>query len=1117
MSAVHQILRASAGTGKTFALVEAYLSQVEQGLRPSEIIAITFTRKAALELKHRIRGRLKKAGATHATLAELGQAPIGNFHGLALRLLRGLGRGSALPEGFEVLGEEGDDGLLFVACCHAAWFSGDPDVSRVVAALAPHLAIDSSLPEALWRALSQAREDDVTTAASALLGTYDWQTLRARQHTELLAFREVLAAARASLTDKSRAKVEASLAVPVPPADAPAAAWASAWLQVGVPLDRRGKLKDVFSLENQELLKLGVMLPVAGELCARLVGPLAMLIDSADREYLAAKKQLRVVDYGDLVARLADGLASDAALHAEVRARVKAVLVDEAQDTNRLQRRLVHLLAGLEGPAAAQSPPASLFVVGDRKQAIYTFRGADPASFELFVADIRAMGGSERPLAKSRRSSPELVDSINGLGRHLFGEGYEALEPDPDPKLGRVSIGRPGMTWLEVPQSVGSAVGKVAAEAAVLASWVRRQVTAGSSAGDFALLLPVTTRARLYASALAAIGIPAVVGGGAALYDRAEVVDTISFLAWLADQGDRLSAAVALRSPWCGLSEAALLALLAAPEGDKDPLSRLRGGDLADLSTGVASDGPAIGRLNEALPELVAAARFLGPAAVLEQMDALLDARAVLLGLDAGEQRVANLDRVLELARAFEERRGGSLRAFARQQLDRVVSGHQEPVAPVPAALRRAVTISSVHQAKGLQFPVVLLADLRHAPRTEGSSVAYVRGAGLVFRPYLAGEALKSDRWVAATKQRAVEREAEQRRLLYVAVTRAQREVILFGAGPGQGRRTGFCSYLEPWRDAATAAGWLAVEAAPVPERVPASTSPATPTVEDQAWASEALASASAPVRAPNPTLIVAATTLETFLQCPRRGFFAHELRLSEPGFPDHGLRWPLDEERDPPLTPLARGRLTHAVLAAMDRCPGADGVVAFVDAELTRLGVDADDPRLGGLRDDLVAFLSSAEGRQLLSVPAASCRAELPFSLSLVGAAQQVIVHGQIDLLCWTDEGPWVIDYKHAKRTPGAEGRYQLQLELYALAAERLCGVEGEVRTTLFFLQEQSPAHTDRVSPTRRRRLEQRILEALPRIGEGAPAGTAWPGLPRVECRALGCGFLSRCHPTGC
>ncbi|MBI5511526.1 MAG: UvrD-helicase domain-containing protein [Deltaproteobacteria bacterium] len=1111
--APHRVLRASAGTGKTYALVDAYVGAIAEGRQPSEIVAITFTRKAAAELCARIRARLLATGTPRATVAGLAEAPIGNFHGLALRWLRMARDAEAWPISTEVMGEGGDDAILFAESCLEAWFGGDDDTAAAVAAVAPFLALDVSLPDALWHALAQAREDGAFRVGEALFGVDDWRALQARQHGVLVALRERLKAALPMLSKTVAPRVAAALARPPPAVDEPPERWATCWHEATRGLDRRGKLGELISGADLELLKEGVKEPAADELCARLAPHLATLVRSAWRQYQGNKAGLAVADFGDLVERFVSLMQRDAGLHRAVREQVKVVLVDEAQDANRLQREMVRLLAGTLGPGRDATEPARLFVVGDKKQAIYGFRGGDPASFAAFSEDVKAAGGVEEVLEVSRRSSPELVASINHLGEHLFGADYDRLVADVDVSRGRVSIRRPGMTWLDVEQGTGGNIAQVAREAGAVAAWIGAQIDAGAPAGEFAILLAVTTRAKLFASALAAAGIPAVFGGGATLYSRPEIIDVVAFLSWLADPGDRLSAAVALRSPIVGLSESALLALLGHSERGGDRLSRLRHGEAGDLESGVVGDQLALRRLGTALPELVDAGRSLGPAAVLEALDALLDLRSVLLGLDAGEQRLANFDRLCDLAQAAEAERRMSLWSFARQQAARISRGHQEPVAAVPAALRHAVVVSSVHQAKGLQFPTVLLCDLRHAPQRDHGAVLYARDIGLAFRPVASGTAVTSSRCRSVQQALRQAAEAEQRRLLYVAVTRAEREVILFGVPPGTpGKSAGIASLLEPWRESASAAAVLGAAAAPAARPPHASADRATVTEADRAWARAAYAGAiAAPCLGPT-TLTMPVTALESYLACPRRGFFRQELGLYEAIHPARAAGNDATALGAPALSPRARGRLAHEVLGALHRC-GAD-VAAFVAAELRGRGYDPADTGLTELQRDLVAFLSGDFGRTLCAVPAADRRVELPFSLALATDAVRLVVHGQIDLLVADRQGLLIVDYKHGSQDSERLRGYQAQVDMYALAVAQLCGDVGELRTALVFLRGGGAPLLRRASQRERETTRAEILATAAVVARARTSGGRWPGLARESCVELGCGFIARCFP---
>jgi len=1106
----HRLLRASAGTGKTYQLVQAYIELVRDGRSPSEILAITFTRKAAQELRARIRRGLVQAGAGRAVVTELMHAPIANFHGLALQLLRGFGFAADFAEGVELLGSQGDDLKLFLEACEEAWFSGDDRVTEAVESLAPHLRIDQGLPTALWYALSRAREDGRSFDRAALLGGYDAETLRQSQHDALVEVHTRLRGSLAEQTDKGRATLEQFLAHPMPQPDDTLEAWTSGWQRAGGALHRRGKLGKTISADELKLMRDWVGGPMAAQLCNDLVPHLGVLIDAGWGAYTDAKRQTRTADFGDLVEALVDALSGRIELHRVVRQRFRAVLVDEAQDTNRLQRRLVRLLAGIDGPAAGEEDPASLFVVGDRKQAIYTFRGADPDSFVAFAEDVRALGGEETVLTVSRRSSPELIASINSLGRVLFEDDYEPLEPLEDSLAGRVALGRPGITWLELPELGDPALVAATREAHALAAWVAARVEAGERAGDFAILLSAMSRGPLIAAALNARGIPAFLGGGRGLYEQSEIVDSVALLSWLTDASDRLSAAVALRSPAFGLSEAALVSLFAAPEED-DALEALRRGDIIATATGHASDVAALDRAAQVLPRLCAAAEVMGAAELLEYIDAALDVRAVWLALDGGEQRVANLDRLWELAAAFASAGRGSAAAFVRVQLDNIERGHKEPLASPAVAQRRAVSISTVHQSKGLEFPVVLLADVRHRGRGETGPLQYVRDDGLSFRPTRLGKHMETDRFARARDRVNDDREQEQRRLLYVAVTRAEREVIIVGTADSSSRRQGFGRLLDRWRAGAEEEGVLVRQQADTTGPPVSPVSPAvTPSAEDQVWADQLLARAEPPEAATGSTFALPVTALETFDQCPRRGFFVHDLRLPEPLEEDPRLRWSADDDRDPALDPLSRGRLAHEVLAAMDRCSSSANTESFVDAEISLRGYDAGDPRLADVRRDLLRFLRSPVGERLLELGSDSRRHELPFRLTVDAAPYVVLIHGQIDLLYW-DDGPVVLDYKHARASSKGLDPYATQLDAYALAVAKLCGVSGDVRTRLLFLRDLHAPFERVVTPVMRRDLEARIAE----VGHMFAGGRrrAWPGRERVRCEELRCGFVARCH----
>jgi ATP-dependent exoDNAse (exonuclease V) beta subunit len=416
--AAHRLLRASAGTGKTYQLVQAYVRLVQEDkLRPAQIVAITFTRKAAAELRLRIRAELHARGAPPSVLSELSRAPLGNFHGLALQIMASFGLDAGLYGPIQVLAEAHADRALFAQGCADAWFAGDTQVAAAVETVAPYLRVGDTFSAALWEAIALAREDGVAITADHLAHA-DAPALLAPAQAHLEAMRSRLLAGDPALTAVAVARLARFAAHPVPtlasvlhmPATASVderakavADWHAGWQAMFACLDRRSKLKLIYSAEDADYVRKELSAIQAGVLTAALRPAVGTLLVAGWRAYGRLKAERGLVDFVDIIERFNALMHARPDLHAALRGRYAAVLVDEAQDTNRLQRAMVDLLCGFAGPAAAEIPPAQAFVVGDWKQSIYTFRGADPQSFNDFANDLQGYGGQESHLAISRR------------------------------------------------------------------------------------------------------------------------------------------------------------------------------------------------------------------------------------------------------------------------------------------------------------------------------------------------------------------------------------------------------------------------------------------------------------------------------------------------------------------------------------------------------------------------------------------------------------------------------------------------------------------------------------------------------------------------------------------
>ncbi|RYZ48540.1 MAG: hypothetical protein EOP49_18445, partial [Sphingobacteriales bacterium] len=226
----------------------------------------------------------------------------------------------------------------------------------------------------------------------------------------------------------------------------------------------KGFIKKIYSAEDQGFVQTQVPQVEADVICACLTPALGVLLEHAWRGYTRLKQERGVVDFVDIITRLNHLLETREDLRRNVRQRFSAILVDEAQDTNRLQRRMVNLLCGFADEddvsdrqthsVGDPQSSARVFVVGDWKQSIYTFRGADPQSFDDFAKAVKARGGEETTLSMSRRSAPAVVRGINSLGLSLFAQRYEALAildaEGPDAQA-TDAVPQPGTYWVTLP------------------------------------------------------------------------------------------------------------------------------------------------------------------------------------------------------------------------------------------------------------------------------------------------------------------------------------------------------------------------------------------------------------------------------------------------------------------------------------------------------------------------------------------------------------------------------------------------------------------------------------------------------------------------------------------
>ncbi|MCW3027808.1 MAG: family ATPase, partial [Solirubrobacterales bacterium] len=692
------LVSAAAGSGKTSVLVERFIRAVrEDGIAPGRILAITFTERAAGELRARVRARLLQLGDREAA-RDTEAAFVGTFHGFCARVLR----------------------------AHPLAAGLDPDFTIVDEGLAGRLR------ELAWG----------TGLRKFLLG-------ERAEAVDLLAAYGI---------DRVRSMIE----------------------QVYGELRSRGQLRP--------RLPAGALEDPAEELAsdaARACVLLDELLEGFGLAYEELKRGRAAVDFDDLELLTRELLTERDGLRAAWSERFELLMVDEFQDTN---PRQLGILGALDR--------GNLFTVGDEFQSIYGFRHADVSLFRARRAELQERGGS-LALTRNFRSREPVLDVVNAVFAERF-TGYEPLlagRDDAEPQGAPVELLLTSMDGWEARDDLAREIAAGLphsqlwrqAEARMLAQRVSELIERGEArAGDVAVLLRATGDLELFERALQLQGLRTLAAVGA-FWGHQQIGDLVSYLRALANPLDEEALYGALASPLGGCSRDCL-ALLA------DAARETRRGAWATALEALDGSGDLPGRLAGGDRDALSAfcVRLAGERAsastrtISELIERAIEARGYrdhVLALDWGERRLANIHKLLRLARRFEAGEGRDLRAF----LDHVEylrdAAKIEPDAPVDGVEPDAVRLMSVHAAKGLEFPVVCLADLGRQPRTQtpdllvdgdrvGLRLVRLDGAGS--SPALEYEELCSER-----RQREAQ---EEDRILYVAMTRARERLLLSGS-----------------------------------------------------------------------------------------------------------------------------------------------------------------------------------------------------------------------------------------------------------------------------------------------------------------------------------------------
>ena len=1007
------LLSAAAGSGKTSVLVERFVAAVrDDGVAPGRILAITFTERAAGELRDRVRERLLELGDRQAA-RDTEAAFVGTFHGFCARMLRAHPFAAGLDPDFAIL-DEGLAGRLRELAFQSA-------VRRLLAA--------------------------VGATAVDLLAAYGVDRVRSMIEQVYLELR-------------SRGQPLPRLPVPVPVPDAD---------------------------------ELGVQAAAA---CVLLDDLLVRFGEAYDQ----LKRERASVDFDDLELLAQELLNEREPVREEWSHRFDLLMVDEFQDTNPRQLAILRAL-----------DRGNLFTVGDELQSIYGFRHADVSLFRRRRNELSERGAS-LSLTCNFRSDEPLLDVVNAVFGKRFAD-FVALRAgerggadagasrapvtsaagpgDGGASPAHTSAREPAVELLltdidgwEQRHDLAAAVAAGLppaplwrqAEARMLARRVQELVRDGvARPGEIVVLLRASGDLEVFERALQSCGLRTLAAVGA-FWGHQQIGDLISYLRALANPLDEEALYGLLASPLGGCSRDCLALLAREAQGARRGAWETALASLAaegDLAARLApADRGALARACGLLARERSSAPLHTIAALLERAIAATGYREHVLALEWGERRLANVHKLLRLARRFEAGEGRDLRGFL-DHVEYLASGPRtEPDAPVEGVEPDAVRLMTVHAAKGLEFPVVCVADLGRAPSSrmpdllvDGDRVGLrlMRLDGAVSSPALAYEDLCAER-----RRREAE---EEDRIAYVAMTRARERLLLsgsvrFGRWPVPGPGAAPISWLGPalsqevpaltaeagqTHDLVLALGGPAAvrclfnsPAAPFPPGKPSAGSPDAPAPAPSAPRAATPLPARQATDAPPPErgagreklIALSYSSLSEFERCGYRYYLERVLGLPE----DRAAATASIAAGS--LEARVRGTIVHRLLEPLDFARGGAPSEEDVAILARELGVRIELHEREELATLLRRALDSGFAARLATT-SRRARREYPFAFSL-GPDEQLVT-GVIDILVpEPDGGVLVVDYK-SDRVDGEEDlaalvarEYAIQRLVYALAVLR-------------------------------------------------------------------------------
>jgi ATP-dependent helicase/nuclease subunit A len=1099
---------AGAGTGKTAVLVERFVrAVVEDGLDVDSVLVITYTERAAGELRARIRAGLIERGRSDLAL-ELDGAWVSTIHGFCRRVLGTHPLAAGIDPGFRVLDEPQALVLqaeAFTSALEEFCAADEPDRWQLLATYGAD-GLRRMLVEVYATLRSAGRELVLEPGPRAALG----ERVDGMREAASCLVGDVKATALQR--DAARAALDLLGASTLP----------ERLLPLG-DLKVRGPRAASFAEARD-----GLVAAALEELAARDRELLQELLTAFASAYADTKDRESALDFEDLQLRARDLLKGNDEIRERERQRFRSIMVDEFQDTNRLQTELLDLLAPGDG--------GDLFVVGDEFQSIYGFRHADVAVFR----ERRAAAPTVVPLTKNHRSRPEVLAAVNELFAAEFGDEFQRLDPASTgdlPALGnavellvtdKAATSEMGVHWRR-------------SEARHVARRVRELVDTGvATPGQIVLLFAAGTDAEWFEEELQAVGLPTYRAAGRSYFGQQQVVDLLAYLRLLHNRYDDEALLTVLTSPFVGVSNDALVLIRA--EAQRQPIFRgiERGipGDLAE------DDRRMVLAFRQRYERLLELSAHVPLELLCERILSEHDYDLAVLARTDGKRRYANLRKLARLARSYEELRGADLEGFVRFIEGQEDVGARESDAVSEEEGADAVRLLTIHAAKGLEFDVVVVADAGRTRPPVSDILALSDGRfGFKVAHPATGTRVGTESYRDVKEQREQAERAERLRLYYVAMTRARERLIVSGSIGAQGEagdETPIAWVLErlgleeearredrhgPYEiDCGDATVVLRVDHGQLaPEPVTAAAAPVVPETETGQLALFEGSGEKLPPPAPrlheltvvpDPPLHRVArlsfSALSLFERCSYRYYAERVVGMRPAAWATTDGNGNGNGHGDGAAGSLHATEIGDAVHRALELVDLAQPTPPADLSELVRAWyptiTDAEQAYVSRLVD---AYCGSSLARRIAGLD--GVRVERPFAFELDG----VLLNGRLDVLWRSGTEALVVDYKTnvlGGRDPDeiVDAEYRSQRVVYALACLR-AGAE-RVEVVYQFLEAPDAIVSASFSVTDLDALETELGEAIARIREGdfrpTPSPYACSGCPALDRVCAGPGL---------